>query len=264
MSKARSNKEQKETSAKSAPLTGKIVIVSGASSGIGAVTARELACRGAQVVLAARRESELEAQVSAITQAGHQAVAIPTDVTDAAQVTRLTEQTLDMFGRVDVLVNNAGIAWTKPFEKLSVEQIAQIVNVNLLGTLLLTRTVLPGMLERHRGSIITVASVAAHMPVDILYSTTKFGLRGFSLSLRRELAGRGGSVSLVSPGFVRTAMSRNFRIPMPGPEIVARTIADLVLKPRRGVIIPSHYQAIKRIEHLVSSAGGLVGRSGPP
>src|SRR5256885_14657686 len=112
MSIARSNKEQKAASAKSASLTGKIVIVSGASSGIGAVTARELACRGAQVVLAARRVSELEAQVSAITQAGHQAVAIPTDVTDAAQVTRLTEQTLDMFGRVDVLVNNAGISWS--------------------------------------------------------------------------------------------------------------------------------------------------------
>ena len=264
MSIARSNKEQKEVSAKSASLTGKIVIVSGASSGIGAVTARELACRGAQVVLAARRESELETQVSAITQAGHQAVAIPTDVTDAAQVIRLTEQTLDMFGRVDVLVNNAGIAWTKPFEKLSIEQIAQIVNVNLLGTLLLTRAVLPGMLERHRGSIITVASVAGHMPVDTLYSTTKFGLRGFSLSLRRELAGKGVSVSLVSPGFVRTAMSRSFRIPMPGPEIVAQTIADLVVKPRREVIIPGYYHAIIGIEHLFPWLGDLAVRRARP
>src|SRR5205823_10949635 len=103
---ARSNKEQKEVSAKSAPLRDKIAIVSGASSGIGAATARELARRGAQVILAARRESELEAQVSAITQAGHRAVAIPTDVTDAAQVSRLTEQATGMFGRVDVLVNN--------------------------------------------------------------------------------------------------------------------------------------------------------------
>jgi short-subunit dehydrogenase len=240
MSIASSNKEQKAASAKFASLTGKIVIVTGASSGIGAVTARELACRGAQVVLAARRESELEAQVSAITQAGHQAVAIPTDVTDAAQ------------------------AWTKPFEKLSIEQIAQIVNVNLLGTLLLTRAVLPGMLERHRGSIITVASVAGHMPVDTLYSTTKFGLRGFSLSLRRELAGKGVSVSLVSPGFVRTAMSRNFRIPMPGPEIVAQTIADLVLKPRREVIIPGYYHAIIGIEHLFPWLGDLAVRRARP
>ena len=258
MSTASLSKEQREASAKSAPLTGKIAIVSGASSGIGAVTARELACRGAQVVLAARRENELEAQVSAITQAGHLAVAIPTDVTDAAQVTRLTEQTLDMFGRVDVLVNNAGIAWSKPFEKLSMEQIAQIANVNLLGTLLLTRSVLPGMLERHCGSIITVASVAGHMPVDTLYSATKFGLRGFSLSLRRELAGKGISVSVVSPGFVRTAMSRHFRIPMPGPEIVARTIADLVLKPRREVIVPGYYHAIISIEHLFPWLGDLA------
>src|SRR5436309_14467845 len=112
MSIARSNKEQKEVSAKSAPLTGKIAIVTGASSGIGGVTARELACRGAQVVLAARRESDLEAQVSAITQAGHQAVAIPTDVTDPAQVTRLIDETVVMLGRVDVLHNNVGIDLT--------------------------------------------------------------------------------------------------------------------------------------------------------
>src|SRR5256884_7734357 len=162
MSIVRSRIEQKEASTKSQALTGKVVIVSGASSGIGAVTAQELARRGAQVVLAARRVSELEAQVSAITAAGHLAVAIPTDVTDASQVTRLVEQTLDMFGRVDVLVNNAGIAWSKPFEKLSIEQIAQIANVNLLGTLLLTRAMLPGMLERRRGSIISVAPVAGH------------------------------------------------------------------------------------------------------
>jgi short-subunit dehydrogenase len=264
MSIVRSRKEQQEASTKSQALTGKVVIVSGASSGIGAVTAQELARRGAQVVLAARRVSELEAQVSAITAAGHLAVAIPTDVTDVAQVTRLVEQTLDMFGRVDVLVNNAGIAWSKPFEKLSMEQIAQIANVNLLGTLLLTRAVLPGMLERRRGSIISVASVAGHMPVDPLYSATKFGLRGFSLSLRRELAGRGVSVSVVSPGFVRTAMSRNFRIPMPGPEIVARTIADLILKPRREVIIPGYYHAIIGIEHLFPWVGDLAVRSARP
>jgi short-subunit dehydrogenase len=258
------HKQQKAASAQSAPLAGKIAIVSGASSGIGAITARELACRGAQVVLAARRESELEAQVSAITGAGQQAVAIPTDITDAAQVMRLTEQTLDMFGRVDVLVNNAGIAWSKPFDKLSIEQIAQIANVNLLGTLLMTRAVLPGMLERRCGSIITVASVAGHMPVDTLYSATKFGLRGFSLALRRELAGKGVSVSVVSPGFVRTAMSKNFRIPMPGPEIVARTIADLILKPRREVIIPGYYHAIIAIEHLFPWLGDLAVRSARP
>src|SRR5436309_12571354 len=264
MSIARLNKQQQEASAKSRSLAGKIAIVSGASSGIGAVTAQELAVRGAQVVLAARRVSELEAQVSAITAAGHLAVAIPTDVTDSAQVTRLVEQTLDMFGRIDVLVNNAGIAWSKPFEKLSIEQIAQIVNVNLLGTLLLTRAVLPGMLERRRGSIICVASVAGHMPVDTLYSATKFGLRGFSLSLRRELAGRGIAVSVVSPCFVRTAMSRNFRIPMPGPEIVARTITDLILKPRREVIIPGYYHAIIGIEHLFPWLGDLSVRRARP
>ena len=196
------------------------------------------------MVLAARRASELEAQAARIAEAGYQAVAIPTDVTDAAQVTRLARQTLERFERIDVLVNNAGIAWTKPFETIPIEKVAQVVNVNLLGVALLTREVLPGMLERGHGSIISVASVAAYMPVDPLYSATKSGVRAFSLSLRRELAGRGVSVSVVSPGFIRTAMSRNFRLPMPGPELVARKIADLVCRPRREVVVPGFYRLV--------------------
>src|SRR5215471_4507321 len=156
MSITKENQEQSKSKANTRPqtLAGKIAIVTGASSGIGAVTAFELACRGAQVVLAARRVDELEKQVNRLTEAGYRAVAIPTDVVDLAQVTRLTEQTLAMFGRVDVLVNNAGIYWREPFIENSTEQIAQIVDVNLLGVILLTHAVLPGMLERHQGTII--------------------------------------------------------------------------------------------------------------
>ncbi len=231
-------------------LAGKIAIVTGASSGIGAATAFELAHRGAQVVLAARRVNELVAQVNRLTEAGYRAVAIPTDVTDLAQVTRLTEQTLAMFGHVDVLVNNAGIAWRESFIENSTEQISHIVNVNLLGVILLTHAVLPGMLERHSGTIISVASVAAHIAVDPLYCATKFGVRGFSLSLRRELAGSGVSVSLVSPGFVRTPLNSHMRLRMPGPELVARAIADLAVKPRREVVVPGFYSALIEVDRL--------------
>jgi NAD(P)-dependent dehydrogenase (short-subunit alcohol dehydrogenase family) len=250
-----------DTSIVSQTLVDKTAIVTGASSGIGAVTAFEFARRGAQVVLAARRVDELEAQVKAITLAGYRAVAIPTDVTDLAQVKSLIEQTLTQFGRVDVLVNNAGMAWRESFLENSTEQITHIVNVNLLGVILLTHAVLPSMLERHSGTIISVASVAAHIAVDPLYCATKFGVRGFSLSLRRELAGSGVSVSIVSPGFVRTPMNRHMRLPMPGPEIVARAIADLAVKPRREVVVPGYYSPMIAFDRLFPGLADLFIRS---
>jgi NADP-dependent 3-hydroxy acid dehydrogenase YdfG len=251
MKLARDSGKRKEASARSPALAGKVVIITGASSGIGAATAWEIARRGAHVVLAARREQELEAKANAINAAGYHAVAVPTDVTDAAQVQHLTERTLEMFGQVDVLVNNAGMAWRESFQDNSTGQIEQIVDVNLLGAILLTHAVLPGMLERRRGVIISVGSVAAHIPVDPLYCATKFGLRGFSLSLHRELLGSGVAASIVSPGFVSTPMNMHMHLPMPGPEIVARAIANLALHPRREVVVPAYYRPIMAGEHLL-------------
>lgn len=250
MAVTKSREEARAASVAPPSLAGCIAIVTGASSGIGEATAWELARRGAQVVLAARRQDKLVANAAAITNAGGQAVAIPTDVTDVEQVARLVARTEEMFGRVDILVNNAGMAWKEPYTRNSVEQIRQSVNVNLLGAILLTRAVLPGMLQRRNGAIISVASVAAHIAVDPLYSATKYGLRGFSLSLRRQLAGTGISVSLVSPGFINTPLNRHMRLPMPGPQIVATAIADLALRPRREVVVPRYYSALIFAEHL--------------
>ncbi len=248
---------------KTAELAGEVAIVTGASSGIGAATAQELARRGAQVVLAARRANELDAQVQSITEAGYRAVAIPTDVTDREQIAHLAEQTTEMFGRVDVLVNNAGIALRNPFTRNSVEEITQIVDVNLLGAILMTRAVLPGMLAQHHGAIISVASVGAHIAVDPLYSATKFGIRGFSLSLRRQLAGSGVSVSLVSPGFVRTPMNKHMRLKyLPGPELVASTIADLVTRPRREVVVPRYYVPMIEFDRLFPWLADMFIRTG--
>jgi NAD(P)-dependent dehydrogenase (short-subunit alcohol dehydrogenase family) len=246
-----SKEERRKTGVKSQPLAGEVAIVTGASSGIGATTAMELGQRGALVVLAARRVNELEAQASAITSAGYRAVAIPTDVTDPVQVTRLVECTVELFGHVDVLVNNAGLAWREPFIENSTQQITHIVNVNLLGAILMTHAVLPGMIERHHGSIIFVASVAAHIAVDPLYSATKFGVRGFSLSLYRELANSGVSASIVSPGFVSTPMNSYMQMRMPGPELVAKTIANLAVHPRREVVVPGYYRPIIAGERLL-------------
>jgi NAD(P)-dependent dehydrogenase (short-subunit alcohol dehydrogenase family) len=243
----------RKRSTKPPTLEGKVAIVTGANSGIGAVTAKELAQRGAIVVLAARRATELEAQAKAITEAGYCAVTIPTDVTDLTQIRQLTERTTELFGRVDVLVNNAGILWRESYMDNSIEQIEQIINVNLLSTILLTHVVLPGMLERHHGSLIFVASVAAQIAVDPLYCATKFGVRGFALSLRRELANTGVSVSVVSPGFVRTPLNSHIRMPMPGPEPVARAIADLATHPRREMVVPGFYRPIIEGERLFPS-----------
>lgn len=225
-------------------LAGEVAIVTGASSGIGAATARELARRGARVALAARRADELQAQVEAISRGGGHAIAVPTDMTDPAQVAALVEQTRATFGRVDVLVNNAGVSWQKPLAAASAEDISRLLRVNLYGAMLLSRAALPEMLPRRHGAIINVGSVQSRVAVEPLYSASKFGVRGFSLALRRQLFGTGVSVSLVNPGNIRTAMTTNLQEEMPGPEIIASAIADLVLSPRREVIVPFKYRAI--------------------
>ena len=232
-------------------MVGKVAIVTGASSGIGAATARELARQGAWVVLAARRTDELEAQVHAITEAGGRAIAVPTDVTDATQVMRLVERTREAYGRTDVLVNNAGANWMKPLAETSADEIIRLLQVNLLGAMLLTREVLPEMQQRRHGAIISVGSVAGHVAVEPLYSATKFGVRGFSLALRRQLTGSGISVCLVTPGNIRTRMTSASREHMPEPELVASTIANLVICPCREVIVPLKYHVIIWLDRLL-------------
>ncbi|HEX5303345.1 MAG TPA: SDR family oxidoreductase [Streptosporangiaceae bacterium] len=233
------------------PLSGEIAIVTGASSGIGAATARELGRRGATVVLTARRVSLLEAQARSVREAGGEAVAIPADIADGTEIRLLAERTIERFGRVDVLVNNAGAFWMKPLALSPAEQIAHLAQVNLLGAMLLTRAVLPGMLERRHGAIITVGSLSGRVAMEPLYSATKYGLRGFSLALRRQLAGTGISVSLVSPGNINTDMTRHVTGRLPEPSLVATAIADLVRRPRREVVVPGKHYAIAWLEQAL-------------
>jgi NADP-dependent 3-hydroxy acid dehydrogenase YdfG len=235
-----------------------VAIVTGASAGIGAATARTLARRGARVVLAARRVDELEKQVRAITAAGGQAIAVPTDVADATQAALLVARTEATFGSVDVLVNNAGANWLKPVAESSVDEITRLLEVNLLGAMVLTRAVLPGMLARRHGAIIAVGSVAGRVAIEPLYSATKYGLRGFTLALRRQVAGSNVSVCLVTPGNIRTAMTSQVRERMPGPEVVAETIADLIVHPRREVIVPRQHWALVWLEQLLPGLADLA------
>jgi short-subunit dehydrogenase len=242
-------------------LTGEVAIVTGASSGIGAATARELGWRGAMVVLAARRVGMLEAQVRSIREAGGEAIAIPADLSDASDVAMLADRAVAVFGRVDVLVNNAGAFWSRSLASSPPDQITGLAQVNLLGAILLTQAVLPGMLERRHGAIITVGSLSGRVAMEPLYSATKYGLRGFSLALRRQLAGTGVSVSLVSPGNINTEMTtRRVTARMPEPSLVATAIADLIGRPRRELVIPRRHYAIAWLEQALPALADLVHR----
>ena len=239
-------------------LAEKVAIVTGASSGIGAATAHELARRGARVVLAARRADELSKQVHTIICAGGQAIGIPMDVTDSTQVKQLVEHTREVFGQTDILVNNAGASWAKPVSETSADEIIRLLHVNLLGAMLLTCEILPEMQHQRQGAIISVSSVAGHVATEPLYSAAKFGVRGFSLALRRQLAGSGISVSLVMPGNIHTRMTSTIRERLPEPELVASTIANLVIHPRREVIVPFKYQAVVRLDQLLPGVADFL------
>lgn len=225
-----------------------VALVTGASSGIGAATARELAGRGARVILAARRADKLAEQVATITSAGGQATAIEADIADPAALERLAREAVAIYGRVDALINNAGMGSRAHYADVDPMEIEQVVTVNLMAPMLLTRYLLPGMMERKRGAIVCVASVAGHIATRPVYSATKFGIRGFALSLRRQLRGSGVSVSVVSPGFVRTELTSYRRTRMPGPEGVASAIASALVHPRREIVTPARYRGAMALE----------------
>lgn len=232
-------------------LTGEVALVTGASSGIGAATARELAHQGASVVLAARRTEELQRQAQAIESEGGRALAVPTDVTDPEQVKHLVTRAREVFGRIDILINNAGAIWLKRLQNTSAADVDAILSVNLRGTLLVTQEVWPEMVARRHGAIVSVSSVAGRVAIEPLYSATKYGVRGYSLALRRQLARTGVSVSLVEPGNIRTAMTAGVSDSLPGPEVVAEAITGLILHPRREIVVPRQHYLLAWIEQLV-------------
>jgi short-subunit dehydrogenase len=220
-----------------------VVVITGASSGIGEATARLLAEKGHQLVLAARRADRLDALALALAPKTDVLV-VQTDVADPAQVEALVAKAVARFGTVDVLVNNAGMGHAFPWWEETPEGIVQTLNVNVAAPMLAARAVIPLMREKGRGHIINVASVAGHIATTGLYAATKFALRGHSEALRRELAPLGIAVSVVSPGFIRTEMTEGLRMKMPGPEIVAQAIERLVRRPRREVVVPGYYRLL--------------------
>ena len=191
-------------------LTDASAIVTGASSGIGEATAHRLAQEGASVVLAARREERLESLRDAIEAEGGTALVCPTDVTDRAQVQALADATLDAFGRIDVLVNNAGIMPLSLMENLHEDEWEQMVDVNVKGVLHAVGAVLPAMMEQERGHIVNISSVAGRrtFPGSAVYSGTKFFVRALSERMRNELApSHNIRVTSIEPGAVDTELT---------------------------------------------------------
>ena len=218
------------------------VVVTGASSGIGEATAIAFARRGARVVLVARRKDKLEDLARRIEQAGGRAIAWTCDVTDLVQVEKLPGLVRELTGRpVDVLVNNAGVPGGGPFVELGHDQIDAVVRVNLLAVLHVTRVFLPGMLDRGRGHVVNVASLAGRFaaPGASVYSATKHAVVAFSESLDYDTAPRGVLITAVNPGFVATEGFPQTEVPgrfvMP-----ASRVAEAIVKVVRDDISPEY------------------------
>ncbi len=189
-------------------ITGKTVVITGASSGMGAAAARHLAAKGAAVVLGARRVDRIEALVAEITDAGGKAIAVPTDVTKHEDLQRLVAAAVDTYGRIDVIINNAGVMPLSPLERVRVDEWDRMIDVNLKGVLYGVAAALPHMIAQKSGHIINVSSVAGHKIFggSAVYSATKFAVRALSEGLRQEMAPHNIRTTIISPGAVKTEL----------------------------------------------------------
>jgi 3-oxoacyl-[acyl-carrier protein] reductase len=195
-------------------LQGKVAIVTGASRGIGKATALALAAQGAAVVVNyASSSGAADAVVAEITQAGGSAMAWAADVSKSADVDRLIEATIEKFGRLDVLVNNAGITRDTLLLRMKLEDWQAVIDLNLTGVFLCTRAASKIMLKQRSGRIINITSVAGQVgnAGQANYSAAKAGVIGFTRTVARELASRGITVNAVAPGFIATDMTNELK-----------------------------------------------------
>ncbi len=216
-------------------LQGKTAVVTGASRGIGEATALALGRAGANVVLAARSEIELEAVAERVAAFGVTALPVAVDVSDADDVTFLRKSALDRFGQVDILVNNAGVGKYGPLSSLTVEDYDWMMDTNMRSSFLCTRAFLPDMVERESGWIVFVASVAGlkGLPHESVYCASKFAQVGFAQAIDYETREKGVKVSVVAPGGVHThfgiGTGRTAGDPQLEEMMDAEDIADAVL-----------------------------------
>ena len=243
-----------------------VVIITGASSGIGTAVARRMARDGTRLALAARRVDRLEQVAADIERVGGQALVLPTDVTRQENVERMLQATLSRWGHVDVLFNNAGMGGDDLFTLMDMSSIQARIDLNLVAVIRCARLVLPVMVEQKHGHIINTSSLAGlvALPGSTLYSATKWGVVGFSDSLRREMKAleTGVDVSAFCPGFTPSEISEPLRAHaekntgasfIPGlmsSEYVANQVVWLMSHPRRIFAIPKSWRALILLAYL--------------
>jgi len=216
-------------------LEGKVALITGASQGIGKVVAAALAREGMHLILAARSVDKLETVATELRKSGVRVLTVPTDVSKLTDLQKLVEASVAEFGTIDVLVNNAGIEAFQQFHEIPIEKIEATIQTNTMGSILLTRLVIPVMVKQGSGRIINMASTAAIQapPYGATYAATKASLLQFSMALRLEYAGSGISATAICPGFtdeggiyevIKQEMGRRV------PWLVGGTTADKVAK----------------------------------
>jgi len=226
-------------------LLNQVAIITGASSGIGHATALELARNGAKVVLAARNTVALQKVAQQVQTIGREALVVTTDIEQPGQVDRLVKDTLAHWGKVDILIANAGQYIRSPIANLSITDIEHSMAVNFYGEVYAVLSVLPHLLAQHSGHIVLVSSMDAKtcLPPDAPYVAAKCALNGFGDVLRQELYQTGVFTSLVCPGRVDSPMIEHLRVPWMSakisPETVARAIVRAIRRRQPEVIVPA-------------------------
>lgn len=223
-------------------LSGTTAVITGATSGIGRETALEFISSGARVVLAGRRKERLSELVAEIESKGGKALAHPTDVADQEQVENLINKTIERFGRIDVLINNAGVGLAARFDEMAIEDFRRLMDVNFWGAVYACKAALPVMKRQQEGGvIINVSSILGKrgVPFETAYCASKFALSGFSEALRTEVMTDKIDVSTIFPGAVETeifeisANQTGFNLPGNIPKFPARAMARIIAQTAR-------------------------------
>lgn len=239
----------------------KVVVITGASSGIGKEAAIEFASKGAKLAIISRRKEKLEELKQTLAKFGTDVLVCPCDVSDKAQVKQMTSQVLEKFGKIDILVNNAGFAIYGTVSDLSIEEIESQMQTNYLGMVYCTKNFLPTFQKQNSGHIVNVASVAASfgLPGIASYCASKFAMLGFSEGLKHELKGTKIGVTVVSPIMVRTNFfdHESFST-MPkysptslNPKTVAKAIISASESSRLEIIVPNIVRVGVWLKHTV-------------
>ncbi|MBW6473275.1 MAG: SDR family NAD(P)-dependent oxidoreductase [Anaerolineaceae bacterium] len=244
---------------------GKYILLTGGSRGIGPVIAEALAARGAHLALAARSEEGLLATANQLSKFGTKTMIVAVDLSQASEQMELVETVMNNFGRIDILINNAGLETEGAYLDLSWEAIQKTVEVNLLAPMRLTHLVLPTMIAQKSGHIVNIASVAAKIgaPYAATYCATKAGLAEWTRALRLELEGNGIHFSTILPGYINeVGMFAKFQIQSPSligstnPDEVARAVVKAIEKDKLELFVNSSPARMLSVACEISPALG--------